>query len=71
MLSASGMLIHRQNSYAPLVKLPTGRREAQNRGTGQESKNHLCIFRFWVRAEMLGFRSIVYRSYFKKKKAFK
>jgi hypothetical protein len=37
------MLIHRQNSYAPSSRQCTGRREAQSRGTGQQSKNHPCI----------------------------
>jgi hypothetical protein len=34
----SGMLIHRQNSHAPLSQQHTDRREMQNRGTGHESK---------------------------------
>jgi hypothetical protein len=38
----SDMLIHRQNSYAPRGKWHTGRREAQNRGTGQQSKSPPC-----------------------------
>jgi hypothetical protein len=37
------VLIHRQNSYAPRGKRRTGRCEAQNRGTGQKSKNPRCI----------------------------
>jgi hypothetical protein len=39
----SGMLIHRQNSYAPRGKRRTGRREAQSRGPGPYSKNIPCI----------------------------
>jgi hypothetical protein len=39
----SGMLIHRQNSYALRSKRRTGRRGAQSRGTGQQSKNPHCI----------------------------
>jgi hypothetical protein len=39
------MLIHRQNSYAPRTKRSTGRREAQTRETGQQSKNPPCIYR--------------------------
>jgi hypothetical protein len=42
----SGMLIHRQNLYAPSSKRWTGRREAQSHGTGQQSKNPLCIYIF-------------------------
>jgi hypothetical protein len=34
---SSGMLIHRQNSYAPRGKRLPGRREKQKRGTGQQS----------------------------------
>jgi hypothetical protein len=33
------MLIHRQNPYAPRGKRHTSRREAQSRGTGQQSEN--------------------------------
>jgi hypothetical protein len=33
------MMIHRRNSYAPRGKRRPGRREAQNRGSGQQSKN--------------------------------
>jgi hypothetical protein len=32
-----GMLIHQQSSYAPRGKRRPGRREAQSRGTGQQS----------------------------------
>jgi hypothetical protein len=39
----SGMLIHRQNSYASRGKLRTGRRETQNRGPCPHSKNIPCI----------------------------
>jgi hypothetical protein len=38
----SGILIHRQNSYAPRSKRHTGRRETQSRGNGQQSKNPPC-----------------------------
>jgi hypothetical protein len=39
----SGMLTHRQNSYMPRSKRRTGRREAQSRGIGQQSKKPHCI----------------------------
>jgi hypothetical protein len=39
----SGMLIHRQNSYAPRSKRHTGRRDAQSRGTGQQNKTPTFI----------------------------
>jgi hypothetical protein len=35
----SGMLIHRQNSYAPRGRQCTGRLKAESSGTGQQSKN--------------------------------
>jgi hypothetical protein len=37
------MLIHWQNSYAPCGKRRPGRRKMQSHGTGQQSKNPLCI----------------------------
>jgi hypothetical protein len=38
------MLILQQNSYALRGQLRTGRREAQSRGTGQQSKKtSLCL----------------------------
>jgi hypothetical protein len=37
------MLINRQNSHAPRNKRRTGRREAQSRGSGEQSKNTPCI----------------------------
>jgi hypothetical protein len=40
----SDMLIHQQNSYAPRSKRRTGRRDAQGRETGQQSKNPPCIY---------------------------
>jgi hypothetical protein len=36
------MLLHRQNPYAPLGNRLAGFREAQSRGTGQQSKNPPC-----------------------------
>jgi hypothetical protein len=36
------MLIRRQNWYAPRSRWCTARREAQSRGTGQQSKNPPC-----------------------------
>jgi hypothetical protein len=38
----SGMLIHRQNSYAHHSKQRTGHREAQSRGPSPHSKNIPC-----------------------------
>jgi hypothetical protein len=37
------MLIRRRNSYAARSKPRAGRREAQSRGTGQQSKNPPCV----------------------------
>jgi hypothetical protein len=37
------MLIHRQNLYAPRSNRHTGSREAQSRGTDQQSKTLPCI----------------------------
>jgi hypothetical protein len=34
-----GMMIHRQNSYAPCSQRGTARREAQGRRSGQQNKN--------------------------------
>jgi hypothetical protein len=42
------MLIHLQNSYALRSKQGTGRREAQSRGSGPQSKNSLCIFKVCI-----------------------
>jgi hypothetical protein len=39
----SVMFIYLQNSYAPRGKRRPGRREAQNRGKSEQSKNPSCM----------------------------
>jgi hypothetical protein len=43
----SGMLIHRQNSYAPLGRRCTGRREVQSRELVNKVKKKQTSYIFW------------------------